>query len=605
MSSPKSSKLLTNEPNGTKADDDASCAYNNNDSFAQTTSNDAACANPGPQFGEFYFPLDKLYLALPNNDPMDEAREVRAVSPERPYPEDTSEEVLDKREALQNWYWPRTARNNLITDQIEQHLQREETWKHKTLSCREELEKFYGDTTEKTLGRWDNTHEKQRRQLLSHFNVAHEDLLGEGGYGRVYKLRKYFKYSMAGKHIINMPRKGEEMVLKMGPAFENNRERAWFERFLEKGHRHPNVAEFFDVSVDNNFWTTMIFKRYNMGDLSDLSRRVEIHQSDGRVKKMLPFPEELVWKSVIDILSALDFLHTGAGVAKENNKSWAPIIHRDMKPQNILVHHTPNYGHEIKGWSFVLADFGVAIFAKAETSSTARPVTEKYVAPEYPLMSPAYDVWSLGRSIHQIMARQSPRYLGEVLNDYYHGRPEDLEYGSLSPAINVPAALNQQPLNPIKVHLNFEDCDWNWSSRRDHGLDYPVKRYSTSISYFMHKMMGPISKPKDCPDAVRPSAGSILAQMKEEWSNISMKSQSSDGTYRIEQFDAEALLSLTYDGFLANLCQYWEARFATEKKQRFDIKVQKRKAAAEQTSSHLSVVVHSQCIGTLERYDIM
>ncbi|CAG2172643.1 unnamed protein product [Oppiella nova] len=89
---------------------------------------------------------------------------------------------------------------------------------------------------------------------------------------------------------------------------------------------------------------------------------------------------------LIEILNAINYLHS-------HN---LPIIHRDIKPQNILIkEHAQGF---VK-----ISDFGLAVFhdPKSLSHSQGRG-TERYMSPEVKSgrrYSPSADVYSLGVKI--------------------------------------------------------------------------------------------------------------------------------------------------------------------------------------------------------------
>lgn len=90
------------------------------------------------------------------------------------------------------------------------------------------------------------------------------------------------------------------------------------------------------------------------------------------------------------ILDALDFVHT----------QDPPIIHRDIKPGNIL--------YQRQGEKFLLTDFGIA---RVVDTSTTMAGTQWYAAPEIHesgMQTPKVDIYSLGVTVLECLVGFEP-----------------------------------------------------------------------------------------------------------------------------------------------------------------------------------------------------
>jgi serine/threonine protein kinase len=140
---------------------------------------------------------------------------------------------------------------------------------------------------------------------------------------------------------------------------------------------------------------TAIFRHYPMGDLYDWRR------SNFVEKLSKPVPESYIWRMFVQIAQALAFIQNKLGPRQHDR---IVIIHRDIKPKNILV---VDNGSTYP--SFKLIDFGLAMeYVKDRANEEARVGTFEWQPPENPMINRrAADVWALGACVH-FLATGSP-----------------------------------------------------------------------------------------------------------------------------------------------------------------------------------------------------
>ncbi|KAH8384052.1 hypothetical protein KR009_011874 [Drosophila setifemur] len=210
--------------------------------------------------------------------------------------------------------------------------------------------------------------------ILDNFQRAEK--IGEGTYGIVYKARSNST--------------GQDVALKkirLEGETEGVPSTAIREISLLKNLKHKNVVQLFDVVISgNNLY--MIFEYLNM----DLKKLMD--------KKKEVFTPKLIKSYMHQILDALGFCHTNR------------ILHRDLKPQNLLVDTAGN----IK-----LADFGLArAFNVPMRAYTHEVVTLWYRAPEILLGTKFYstgvDIWSLGCIFCEMVGHSLYALLENLLN---------------------------------------------------------------------------------------------------------------------------------------------------------------------------------------------
>ncbi|KAM8899607.1 serine/threonine-protein kinase 36 isoform 1-T1 [Spinachia spinachia] len=192
------------------------------------------------------------------------------------------------------------------------------------------------------------------------------ELAGEGSFGRVYKGRKRFT--------------GQVVALKFMPKVgRSEKELRSLKREIEimRGLEHPNIVQLFDSFETET--EVVVVTEYAEGHL------FQILEDDEKL------PESQVREIACQLVSALYYLHSHR------------ILHRDMKPQNILLG---------KSGVVKLCDFG---FARAMSVSTMVLTSIKgtplYMSPELVEEKPydhTADLWSLGCILYELHTGAPP-----------------------------------------------------------------------------------------------------------------------------------------------------------------------------------------------------
>ena len=188
--------------------------------------------------------------------------------------------------------------------------------------------------------------------------------LGKGGFGEVWLAEKRSMF-LTKKVAVKLPL--DEQV-----DFEMVRREA---SLWEQASGHPNVLPIIDADIYDG--QVVIVSEYaDGGSLADKLR----------TRGSLPVPEAVA--TTIGILSGLDYLHR------------KQIIHRDIKPQNILLQDgTPR-----------LADFGISRAMSSTSQSMTIGGTDAYMAPEAfdGKRSAQTDIWSVGVVLYQLLTGKLP-----------------------------------------------------------------------------------------------------------------------------------------------------------------------------------------------------
>lgn len=232
--------------------------------------------------------------------------------------------------------------------------------------------------------------------------------LAKGGFGEVWLAEKQSEF-VTKKFAIKLPL--DEQV-----DFEAIRHEA---TLWEQASGHPNVLPLIDADIYDN-------------QVAIISEYAEDGSLDDKLKKIGKFPIEQAVELTIGILNGLDYLHS------------KNIIHRDVKPQNILLQgDTPR-----------LTDFGISRAIHTSTISSVIVGTENYMAPEAfeGVRNVQTDVWSVGVVLYKLLSGRMP---------FPQANPSEIMYAVL---MNEPAPLPEEiPVGLQKIIFKAleKDCGLN------------------------------------------------------------------------------------------------------------------------------------------------
>jgi serine/threonine protein kinase len=223
----------------------------------------------------------------------------------------------------------------------------------------------------------DDSIEETERRFDSQYTINEVNLLGEGTYGKVYKAR----FNRTGQTVAMKK-------MKLGSEDEGVPSTALREIALLKELNHENIVKLVDIFCSCKK-LVLVFE-FLENDLKKYMKSLGRHLSPEAVKNLS-----------LQLCRGIEFCHSNR------------IIHRDIKPQNLLIDHRAEGGRiRLK-----LADFGLArTYSIPVPRYTHEVVTVWYRPLEILLGSPLYsvpvDLWSIGCVIGE-MATSSPLFGGD------------------------------------------------------------------------------------------------------------------------------------------------------------------------------------------------
>lgn len=192
--------------------------------------------------------------------------------------------------------------------------------------------------------------------------------LGSGSFGEVWLAHD----QMTGRDV------ALKIYLSLDPAGVEEFQRE-YSNAADLSSPYLLTPEYFDVHNRRPF---LVMKYCENGSSSKLTGQIS---------------EDKLWSFIHDVASGLEVLHSQSD----------PIVHQDIKPDNILID---------SNGSFLITDFGISKRLRAtmrrqskrDVSSGAMP----YMAPERfdsnPRLNTSSDIWSLGASIYELAMGELP-----------------------------------------------------------------------------------------------------------------------------------------------------------------------------------------------------
>ena len=233
--------------------------------------------------------------------------------------------------------------------------------------------------------------EKQYDVSWPGWNVTDE--IGHGSYGKVYKIeRDIHGYTeKAALKVISIPKDSEEIDELYSDGYDSKSITQRFKSYLEEIIREYALMSEMKGHTNIVYCDDLRYIQHDDGMGWNIYIKMELLTPLHKIQNNA-LSEELVVKLGLDICSAL--------IVCKSKK----IVHRDIKPQNILVSEDMN---------FKLGDFGIAKTVERTTSGT-KAGTYKYMAPEVYNHQPyghAADIYSLGMVLYWLLNERRTPFL--------------------------------------------------------------------------------------------------------------------------------------------------------------------------------------------------
>jgi len=229
--------------------------------------------------------------------------------------------------------------------------------------------------------------------------------LGEGGFGKVFKVKRKSDGEIIALKIPNLDEKAKKYLLKEIKVWQNL--------------NHPNIVRMFDAYEEPIPHIEMEY--------------IDGYNLNGKlIRNLDEYPKPLNSKKSINLIKQI-----AEGLKHAHDKN---IIHRDIKPSNILL--TPNLIPKITDWG--LAKIG----AKSSTATTTKALTLLYSAPEqideeeYGKTDKRTDIYQLGVLFYELLTGRLP---------YEGTSPAQISLKIVNP--------DKKPLPPSKINPSLSIFD--------------------------------------------------------------------------------------------------------------------------------------------------
>lgn len=237
-----------------------------------------------------------------------------------------------------------------------------------------------------------------------------ETLIGRGGFGSVFRAR----HTGTGQQI------ALKCLSTIGEHDDTHLRRFFQEARVTAGLRHPNTIRVFDFGQDDS---GLVYLAMELLDGVTLKQELRARRKDDRVFTMT------------------EALKIGVGVCRSLTEAHrAGLVHRDLKPDNIFLHHVEGDEPAVK-----VLDFGIVKFANSTLtlgSDSGVPGTPAFMSPEQVVkrdLDGRSDLYSLGVVLYQLVSGSVPLRGESIVQTLYmhvHESPPELR-----PRVRTPVTM--------------------------------------------------------------------------------------------------------------------------------------------------------------------
>ena len=315
-------------------------------------------------------------------------------------------------------------------------------------------------------------------------NYTAVKVIGEGSFGKVYKVRHKFNGNLYALKIVrnNSGKSSKASKAEQGKNVMN-------ELLILKKLEHPNIMKVYEYFT-NESYIYIIMEFISGGELYDHICSLKFYDE---------YHAAFIMKQIFSVISYMNQMG---------------IVHRDLKPENMMTSSMTKNEKEIE---IKVIDFGTACFLREGEKLKTKVGSPFYISPEVLMgnYGKECDVWSAGVIMYILLIGSPPfdgRNTAEIFRKILNERPNFKlkEFDYVSPeAIDLLEKLLEKDvrkritaadalLHPwIKAYVDGKDCNSKSKSNLNLGISLKnclqtfsskQKLHQASVAFIVHQM---------------------------------------------------------------------------------------------------------------------